>query len=166
MKLQLASIAPRPRPGPARQLLEDYLRRTAPYLPIEAPLYRTEAAFLQALARLKTRPTPILLDPRGRQLSSPQLAQLLDYHKLAATPLLVFAIGPSDGWSDQARAQISTQAGNATSSQAGTQTSAGTPTLLSLGPMTLPHELARLLLAEQLYRACTILAGHPYHSGH
>ena len=163
MKLHLASIVPRaPRPGPAQQLLEDYLRRTAPYLPMEAPLYRTEAAFLQALARLKTRPTPILLDPRGRQLSSEQLAQLLDHHKLAATPLLIFAIGPSDGWSDHARAQISTQAGNPTRAQ----TSSGTPTLLSLGPMTLPHELARLLLAEQLYRACTILAGHPYHSGH
>ncbi len=151
MKLHLASIVPRaPRPGPAQQLLEEYLRRTAPYLPVEAPLYRTEAAFLQALARLKTRPTPILLDPRGRQLSSEQLAQLLDHHKLAATPLLVFAIGPADGWSAQTRDQARASA----------------PTLLSLGPMTLPHELARLILAEQLYRACTILAGHPYHSGH
>ena len=171
MKLHLASIVPRaPRPGPAQQLLEDYLRRTAPYLPIEAPLYRTEAAFLQALARLKTRPAPILLDPRGRQLSSEQLAQLLDHHKLAATPLLVFAIGPADGWSDQARDQAGNQTLNQvrdqTHNQASTQASSGTPTLLSLGPMTLPHELARLLLAEQLYRACTILAGHPYHSGH
>ena len=146
MKLHLASIAPRAGAGPAQALLDDYLRRTAPYLPIEAPLYRSEAAFLASLAKPKRPPTPILLDPRGRQLSSEQLAQLLDTHKLAATQLLVFAIGPANGWTGQARAAAHT--------------------LLSLGPMTLPHELARLLVAEQLYRACTLLAGHPYHSGH
>jgi 23S rRNA (pseudouridine1915-N3)-methyltransferase len=38
--------------------------------------------------------------------------------------------------------------------------------LLSFGAITLPHELARAVLAEQIYRALTILAGHPYHSGH
>jgi len=59
---------------------------------------------------------------------------------------VLFAVGPADGWSAEARnrAQL----------------------LLSLGAMTLPHELARVVLAEQVYRACTILAGHPYHSGH
>ena len=148
MKLQLASIAPRPGIGPAQQLLTHYLERTAPYLPIEAPVLRSESAFLETLARPKTRTAPVavLLDPRGKQLSSQQLAALINQHKLSATQLLVFAIGPADGWSQAART--------------------GAHALLSLGPMTLPHELARLVLAEQLYRACTILAGHPYHSGH
>lgn len=148
MKLQLASIAPRPGTGAAQQLLEQYLQRTTPYLPVEAPVFRSEAAFLEAVARPKSRTAPvaILLDPRGRQLSSEQLAALLEAHKQSATQLLVFAIGPADGWSEPARAAAHS--------------------LLSLGPMTLPHELARLVLAEQLYRACTILAGHPYHSGH
>jgi 23S rRNA (pseudouridine1915-N3)-methyltransferase len=59
---------------------------------------------------------------------------------------LVFAIGPASGWSDEARKQAQL--------------------LLSLGPMTLAHALARLVLAEQIYRAFTILAGHPYHCGH
>jgi len=148
MKLQLVSIAGRPGTGPAQQLLEQYLARTTPYLPMEAPLYRSEAAFLDSLAKGKTRTAPIavLLDRRGRQLSSEQLAALLETHKHVGTQLLVFAVGPADDWSEAARARAHS--------------------LVSLGPMTLPHELARLLLAEQIYRACTILAGHPYHSGH
>ncbi len=148
MKLHLTSIASRPGAGPAQQLLEQYVARTQHYLSIEAPLYRSEATFLEALAKPKTRTAPVavLLDPRGKQLSSEQLAQLIDTHKLASTQLLVFAIGPADGWSPAAHATAHS--------------------LLSLGPMTLPHELARLILAEQLYRAATILAGHPYHSGH
>lgn len=59
---------------------------------------------------------------------------------------LVFAIGPADGWSDPIRQRADL--------------------LLSLGSMTLAHALARLVLAEQLYRAFTILAGHPYHAVH
>jgi 23S rRNA (pseudouridine1915-N3)-methyltransferase len=58
----------------------------------------------------------------------------------------VLAIGPADGWSDAARARAGL--------------------LLSFGSITLPHQLARVVLAEQIYRALTILAGHPYHSGH
>ena len=59
---------------------------------------------------------------------------------------LFFAIGPADGWSEEARKRANL--------------------LLSLGPMTLPHELARVVLSEQIYRAFTILSGHPYHTGH
>ena len=148
MKLQLSSIAPRAGVGPAQQLMAQYLERTGAYHPIDAPVFRSEADFLESVLRPKTRTAPVtvLLDPRGRQLSSTGLADLLDRHKQASTQLLIFAVGPADGWSEPARA--------------------GAGLLLSLGPMTFPHELARLLLAEQLYRACTILAGHPYHSGH
>jgi 23S rRNA (pseudouridine1915-N3)-methyltransferase len=59
---------------------------------------------------------------------------------------LLFAVGPADGWSEEARSQARL--------------------LLSLGPMTLAHALARLVMAEQLYRTFTILTGHPYHKGH
>jgi 23S rRNA (pseudouridine1915-N3)-methyltransferase len=150
MKLHLAAIAPRTFTGPAQQLVAEYLQRTQPYLPVEAPVYRTEAAFWDWLektrAKTRTAPLTVLLDPRGKQSSSQELAALLDRHKQQSTQLLVFAIGPADGWPAAALARAST--------------------LLSLGPMTLPHELARLVLAEQLYRAATILAGHPYHAGH
>ena len=59
---------------------------------------------------------------------------------------MVFAVGPASGWSDAARARAQL--------------------LLSLGPMTLAHSLARLVMAEQIYRAYAILTGHPYHAGH
>ena len=59
---------------------------------------------------------------------------------------LVFAIGPADGFSDALRAKADF--------------------VLSIGKMTLAHELARVVLLEQVYRAFTVLKGHPYHLGH
>lgn len=59
---------------------------------------------------------------------------------------LLFAIGGSDGFSEQTRRRAALT--------------------LSFGKMTLPHELARVVLLEQLYRAFTILKNHPYHLGH
>jgi 23S rRNA (pseudouridine1915-N3)-methyltransferase len=87
----------------------------------------------------------VLLDSRGKQLSSEELAGLLEREQMNASPLL-FAIGGSDGFSEDARQQAAI--------------------VLSLGKMTLPHELARVVLVEQIYRAFTILKNHPYHLGH
>jgi 23S rRNA (pseudouridine1915-N3)-methyltransferase len=85
----------------------------------------------------------VLLDGQGKQFSSEELARWLRRQRDEGQPRVVFAIGPADGWSHAERAQAGM--------------------LLSLGPMTLPHELARVVLSEQIYRAFTILAGHPYH---
>ena len=110
--------------------------------------FRNEQALLDWIDKLQGRTTPILifLDSRGRQMSSEAFAAWLGKRRDDGAQHLVFAIGPADGWSAEAR-------GRAT-------------LLLSLGPMTLAHSLARLVLAEQIYRATTILSGHPYHSGH
>jgi 23S rRNA (pseudouridine1915-N3)-methyltransferase len=81
----------------------------------------------------------------GRVLSSTALADQLGERRLHAAPLLVLAIGGAFGFSPEVR-----------------QRAQGT---LALSAMTLPHELARLVLAEQLYRAGTILRGEPYHKG-
>ena len=152
MKLVLASIATRAGSGPAQALLEHYLTRLSAYLPVESQLLRTEAALLESLARQRGR-TPILLvllDSRGKALSSEALATLIGAEQDAGRQAILFAVGPPDGWSEIVFKAAATGAGM----------------LLSLGPMTLPHELARVVLAEQLYRAYTILAGHPYHAGH
>jgi 23S rRNA (pseudouridine1915-N3)-methyltransferase len=90
----------------------------------------------------------ILLDGRGREMSSEELARWLGKLRDEGAQQVVFAVGPADGWSDEARAEAKRRGG-----------------LLSLGPMTLAHSLARLVIAEQIYRACAILTGHPYHRG-
>jgi len=156
MLLTLAHIGPKATKSGDKahydSLTRLYLDRVAPFYPIQTEAFPTEVAFLAWLQKSRSRTPilPILLDSRGRQLSSSEFAHWLGARRDQGTQHLVFAIGPPDGWSQSARETVSGQPG----------------LLLSFGPITLPHELARLVLAEQLYRACTILAGHPYHSGH
>ena len=128
--------------------LKTYTKRIGNYAEIDLPTFASEAALLQALSRQRSRTAPllVLLDSRGKQFTSEQFAVWLGQQRDDGRQLIVFAVGPADGWSDDARKQANL--------------------LLSLGPMTLPHELARLVLSEQLYRAFTILSGHPYHTGH
>ncbi len=152
MQIALVQIGTAPKPqdcyeGPVR----DYLKRCIGVARCESHAFRSEAAFLDWIGRQKgrTEPAVMLLDGRGRQMSSEDLAGWVGCRRDEGTQLVVFAIGPADGWSEKAR----TEAGRRGH-------------LLSLGPMTLAHQLARLVVAEQIYRACTILTGHPYHKGH
>ena len=154
MKITLAAINPtrsRAKSDAAATLAADYLSRAARYIPCEPQTYASETDLLAALdksARASTRTTPvlILLDSRGKQLSSEAFAEHLGHLRDSGTQSLILAIGPHDGWSPAAHARASLT--------------------LSLGLITLPHELARAVLAEQIYRALTILANHPYHSAH
>ena len=85
----------------------------------------------------------VLLDERGKQLSSEELAAILGRWRDDGVREARFAIGAADGHSQAERADADL--------------------LLAMGAMTWPHLLARAMLAEQLYRATTIIAGHPYH---
>ncbi len=145
MKLQVCWIG-KSKAGPAQALTEEYLKRLQRYLPAEGRELRSESALLDWLKRERTRPVVVALEARGRQMSSEELAGFLRQQQESGTQMLVFAIGPADGWSEQARAAAAHT--------------------LSLGKMTLAHEIARVVLLEQLYRGFTILAGHPYHLGH
>jgi 23S rRNA (pseudouridine1915-N3)-methyltransferase len=150
MLLTLAHIGPKPpRSGPKSHydaLTRMYIDRIAPYHPCQTEAFPTEAAFLAKLTSsgksARTPTLPVLLDSRGRQLASTEFAAWLGSRRDQGVQHIAFAIGPADGWSPSAL-------------------EAAKP-----GPMTMAHDLARLALAEQLYRACTILSGHPYHSGH
>ena len=147
MKLKVAWIG-RTKEAALQALTSEYLKRVARYTEVEGLELRNEAALLQLAAGKshgKQRHALILLDPGGKQMSSEALAHFLQEQMNRALPT-VFAIGSADGFTAEARAAASAS--------------------ISLGKMTLPHELARVVLLEQLYRAFTILQGHPYHSGH
>lgn len=153
MHLVLAHIGARPggRGGSKDgfdALVQVYLDRCAAYGRCQAEAFRAEEAFLDWLDRQKGRSPAlaVLLDSRGRQMNSEAFAGWLGARRDEGAQDIVFAIGPASGWSDAARTRAQL--------------------LLSLGNFTLAHALARLVTAEQLYRACTILAGHPYHTGH
>lgn len=147
MKVCVLSINPSRRNTALAGAAADFLERLQPYTTAESRIERSEEGVFQPLkASGRTPPRIVLLDSRGKQLSSEELAAWIGRERDSGAQQLIFAIGPADGWSAAARAQAHL--------------------LLSFGPMTFPHELARVMLTEQLYRAFTILSGHPYHSGH
>jgi 23S rRNA (pseudouridine1915-N3)-methyltransferase len=149
MQVVLAHIGPRPSSkDPFDGLSSMYLERCTAYARSVAESFRTADAFFEWLDKQQRRAPAItvLLDSRGRQMTSEDFAAWLGRQRDNGAQQIVFAIGPADGWSESARKQATL--------------------LLSLGPFTLAHALARVVLAEQVYRAFTILTGHPYHSGH
>jgi 23S rRNA (pseudouridine1915-N3)-methyltransferase len=146
VKLKVAWLGKTREPA-IQSLTDEYLKRLSHYADVEGTQLKDEATLLKLCARdARPRHTLVLLDEQGKQLSSEELAKFLgDYQDRNPLPLL-FAVGAADGFTDQARQAVTL--------------------VLSLGKMTLAHELARVVLLEQLYRAFTILKGHPYHLGH
>lgn len=150
MRIELAYISPRRhrlKSAPAQALLDDFIARITRFMPCQSVAYDTEPGLLSSLDRAqRTATSLLLLDSRGRSFTSENFAAQLGSLRDSGLQQLVCAVGPPDGWSSAAwnRADLR----------------------LSLGAMTLPHELALVVLAEQTYRALAILAGHPYHNGH
>ena len=149
MNLTLAQVGPRPNSRDAiDSLTTTYLKRCSIFAKASSEFFKTETALLQWLDKQqgRTLAIPVLLDSRGRQLTSEGFAEWLGTRRDEGAQHIVFAIGPADGWSPEARTRARL--------------------LLSIGTFTLAHALARLVMAEQLYRTSTILTNHPYHSGH
>lgn len=124
--------------SPEAELVARYVKRiTWPVVQTELPDTGGTIPAVQAPAR------EILLDERGKQLSSEEFALLLGRWRDEGVREARFLIGAADGHGDVARGQADL--------------------LLGFGPMTWPHLMVRAMLAEQLWRATSILAGHPYH---
>ena len=147
MKLTIAWIGKTKNPA-IQSLTDEYLKRLLQYAEAEGIPLKDEAALLKLCGRdgRSTRRRLVILDSRGKQLSSEELAEFIREHQDRNLAPLVLAIGPGDGFSDELRRQADFT--------------------LSMGKMTLAHELARVVLLEQTYRAFTILKRHPYHLGH
>ena len=153
MKLRIAAVG-RLRGGPEADLVADYLDRfdrTGRALGLgPVTLHEVEAkkggmaAEAVLLAKATASASPVcILDERGKTLTSPQFAQLLADWRDQGQAEPAFIIGGADGTDPDLRANADMA--------------------VSFGQMVWPHMLVRVMLAEQLYRAASILAGSPYH---
>jgi 23S rRNA (pseudouridine1915-N3)-methyltransferase len=145
VKLTIAWIGKTKNPA-IQSLTDEYLKRLRQFAEAEGVSLKDEAALFKLCEGRGSRRKLVLLDSRGKQLSSEELAAFLREHQDRNPLPLVFAVGPADGFSDDLRRKADF--------------------VLSIGRMTLAHELARVVLLEQVYRAFTVLKGHPYHLGH
>lgn len=154
----LAAVG-RMKAGPERELLDRYVSRarasaralgvsTVDLIEVDEGRARSaderrreEAAALSA--KLPAGAVLIVFDERGRSLSSPAFAERVGRIIDGGTPALAFAVGGPDGFDEGFRSSARE--------------------VLSFGASTMPHQLVRIVLAEQIYRAVTILTGHPYH---
>ncbi|HXM94689.1 MAG TPA: 23S rRNA (pseudouridine(1915)-N(3))-methyltransferase RlmH [Candidatus Dormibacteraeota bacterium] len=140
MRIRLLMLGKTRRPE-LRAVLDDYVKRISHHTPIEITELRDGDATVKKLDADRTS-TPILLDTAGKNLDSSALAKWLGEERDRGTRELVFVCGDADGFPDALRARVDRR--------------------ISLSAMTFSHELARVMLAEQLYRAFAILAGSPY----
>jgi 23S rRNA (pseudouridine1915-N3)-methyltransferase len=154
MKLLVVAVGSR-MPAWVSQGFAEYAKRMPRTLPLELAEVRAEprtegktlARLLSAEAGRVERAVPqgyrrIALDERGRELTTSALARWLEERQRDGADL-AFLIGGADGLAPELKAGAAAQ--------------------LRLSAFTLPHGLARVVLAEQLYRASAILQGHPYH---
>lgn len=152
MKLRFIWVG-KTRDARIRQMLADYLGRIERFARVELvelgdrgaagdPKKRIEKEGQDILSRIGPQEVVIALDERGRQLDSIGLAEFIERHRLSGTKWLTFVAGSHLGLSDaiKNRAEL----------------------VLSLSRMTLTHEMARLILIEQVYRAFTIIHDLPY----
>ena len=153
MKLRLLWIG-KTKLAPMRELIESYLKRVAKFARIECvelrdrdevggdPRRIVEREGEDILERVERDPFVILLDQRGREIDSFKLAELLEKHRLDGSKQITFVLGGHFGVSERVRKRADFQ--------------------LALSQMTLTHEMARLLLVEQVYRAFAIIHDLPY----
>ncbi len=140
MKLRLLMLGKSRRPE-LRAVFEDYVKRIGRSCPIEVNEVRDGEAAIKRLDADKAA-TALLLDAGGKPHDSEALSRWLGEQRDRGTREIIFVCGDADGFPESLRKRVAQR--------------------LSLSPMTYSHELARVMLTEQLYRALAILSGSPY----
>jgi len=140
MKLRLLMLG-KTRRAELRAVFDDYVKRIGHSCPIEVNDLRDADAAIKKLDADRAA-TVLLLDAGGKPQDSERLAHWLAEQRDRGTREIIFICGDADGFPDALRKRVSHK--------------------LSLSPMTYSHELARVMLVEQLYRAFAILSGSPY----
>lgn len=125
-----------------RALIDNYSARIRQHAEMEITEMRETSTATFRKLKFTSSATVALLDPAGRQFNSPQFAKWLGALRDRGVRELVFLCGGAEGFPEGLR-KLATQA-------------------ISLSALTMSHELARVVLIEQIYRAFTILTGHPY----
>jgi 23S rRNA (pseudouridine1915-N3)-methyltransferase len=144
MRIQLVFLGKTRNPH-IKALLDDYCQRITRFSPIEVVEWKATdgGPWTVEEARGKGDSSPVvLLDPAGKAFTSETFARWLAKKERSGARKLIFLLGGAEGFAEETKAKADE--------------------LLSLGPMTLPHELARVVLLEQLYRAFAFLRDHPY----
>jgi 23S rRNA (pseudouridine1915-N3)-methyltransferase len=124
-----------------RVMMDDYAARIRRSAEVEITEVREDSAALKRLT-FPSGATIVLLDAAGKPQTSAEFARWLGRERDRGAREIVFLCGGAEGFPESLRKQATTK--------------------LSLSSLTMPHELARVVLAEQVYRAFAILAGHPY----
>ncbi len=141
MKIRLVMLG-KTRGGEAQALLDDYICRIKHYAEIEVLALRDGGSSTFRKLKIDSSATVVLLDAAGKQFTSRQFARWLGDLRDRGARELVFLCGDAEGFPEDVR--------NITKQK------------ISLSTLTMPHEFARVVLAEQIYRAFAILSGHPY----
>jgi 23S rRNA (pseudouridine1915-N3)-methyltransferase len=140
VKIRLLMLGKTRRPE-MRAVLDDYVKRIARQSPIEVTEVRDASAALKKITADRAAAV-VLLDAAGKSLDSAAFAKWLAAQRDRATREMIFLCGDADGFPDALRQRAHHK--------------------ISLSAMTFSHELARVMLTEQLYRAFAILSGSPY----
>ena len=144
MKVTIAAIGKCKKNSPEKMLIDKYVKRmawTVLIKEVDNSTQAEEAHFLQSVIPHGAK--VVVLDERGENMKSTELAEKVSNWQLNGCSELCFLIGGADGHLQSTRDRADL--------------------LLSFGKLTLPHMLMRAVLAEQIYRIQTIIAGHPYH---
>jgi 23S rRNA (pseudouridine1915-N3)-methyltransferase len=140
MKIRLVLLG-KTRRAECRAMVEDYVARIKRYAEVEVTEVRENSAALHRL-KFSSGAGVVLLDAAGKQHTSADFAKWLGRERDRGVREIVFLCGGAEGFPEALRKQASSK--------------------ISLSSLTMPHELARVVLAEQIYRGFAILAGHPY----